>query len=162
MEIWKDIEGYEGRYQVSNLGNVKTLHYNGRYGERLLSKWNDRRGYLLVRLNDKNFLVHRLVANAFIPKEDGKEYVNHIDENKENNFVENLEWCDLQYNNKYGTREQRIVEKCAHPVMCLTTGTKYRSIRQAYIETGVSRHSIQKCCRGIWKTAGGLRWAWMQ
>lgn len=100
-EIWKDIAGFEGRYQVSNKGNVKSLHYRGHYGESLLKLSKHHTGYLIVILGKKPAkvcLVHQLVAKAFIPLVEGKKFVNHIDGNKHNNCVENLEWVTAQEN----------------------------------------------------------------
>ena len=113
-EIWKDIEGYEGLYQVSNLGRVKSLarktgnQYNK---ENILSKERTRKGYYRVQLTKnkehKHYPIHRLVAIAFIPNPDNLPCVNHKDENKGNNCVYNLEWCDTFYNNNFGTRTER-------------------------------------------------------
>ena len=113
-EIWKDIEGFEGLYQVSNFGNVKCLEHKcpGRYKdkprtvkEHLMKQTKGNKGYMYVILSNcdrgKTFLVHRLVAKAFIPNPDNNPVVNHKDENKENNSVENLEWCTSLYNNTY-------------------------------------------------------------
>lgn len=112
-EIWKDIKGYEGKYQVSNYGSVKTLNYRRTGTARLLIPKNDK-GYLAVGLykngKRKMFLIHRLVAEAFIPNPENLPQVNHIDEDKTNNYVENLEWCTQSYNNNYGTRLKRVSE----------------------------------------------------
>lgn len=106
MEEWRPIAGYEGLYEVSNTGQVR------RVGDLMVLKFSDRRGYCGVRLRkdgiQKMFSVHRLVAQAFIPNPKGLPQVNHIDENKKNNNVDNLEWCDHIYNNLYGTRLERI------------------------------------------------------
>lgn len=95
-EIWKDIKGYEGLYQVSNLGNVMSLNWNHTNTSQPIRPFRNR-GYLRVtfRVNgtSRKFLVHRLVADAFLPNEQGKETVNHIDGNKENNCISNLEWA---------------------------------------------------------------------
>ena len=118
QEIWKDVEGYEGLYQVSNFGRVKSLdRYVLRNGNSLfvkgivLSQLNNR-GYLTVRLCNsgkyKNYLVHRLVANAFIHNDNNYSEINHIDENKHNNHVDNLEWCDRKYNVNYGSRADKF------------------------------------------------------
>lgn len=118
QEIWKDIKGYEGLYQVSNKGRVKSLdRYVLRNGNTLfvrgviLSQLNNR-GYLTVRLCNsgkyKNYFVHRLVANAFIHNDNNYFEINHIDENKHNNYVENLEWCDRKYNINYGSRADKF------------------------------------------------------
>ena len=110
-EVWKDIPGYETLYQVSNFGQVKSLNYRRSGKERILKQGLEYQGYYRVclRKNNKNnwFLVHRLVATAFIPNHDNLPCVNHKDENKDNNHVDNLEWCTYQYNNNYGTLKER-------------------------------------------------------
>lgn len=119
-EIFKDIKGYEGLYQISNFGNVKSLerdkiYPNGKIQpkkEQFLKPFINGGGYPTVRLckksKVKNYTVHRLVATAFIPNPDNLPCVNHKDENKQNNNVENLEWCSVAYNNNYGTRLERV------------------------------------------------------
>lgn len=123
-EEWREIEGYEGLYEVSNLGRVKRVpHYrtdvNGRrlfYGDKLLKSRVNKCGYLTVVLTDKKGLylmktVHKLVARAFIPNPDNLPCVNHKDENKQNPIVTNLEWCTYSYNNTYGTLLERRKRK---------------------------------------------------
>lgn len=114
MEEWRDIKGYEGKYQVSNLGRIKRLHQFrvGKTGRKCelsetIMSVNQRGDYYTVTLQKKCFRVHRLVAQAFIPNPDSLPEVNHKDENKLNNCVENLEWCTHQYNQAYGTKGQR-------------------------------------------------------
>lgn len=125
QEIWKDINGYEGYYQVSNYGRVKSfdtivpsgtknhiMHQRIRKGK-FLKQFDNGRGYLKVTLGyngRKSFFVHKLVATAFIPNPNNYIEVNHIDENKYNNIVSNLEWCDRKYNCNYGTRNLRLSE----------------------------------------------------
>lgn len=117
-EIWRDIEGYEGLYQVSNLGRVKSLDRIDRLGRRkpgvILSYILHNYGYLLVNLykegKRKLFLVHRLVAHTFIPNPEGLPEINHKDEDKTNNLVDNLEYCDRKYNINYGTHTERMVQ----------------------------------------------------
>ena len=111
MEIWRDIEGYENRYQVSNLGNVKSLNYCGNtYTERILKPGKHHTGYLLVRLpsdnpdKPKNLLIHTLVAKAFIKNPDNKKLVNHKDGNKHNNTVSNLEWSTYKENRQHAIK----------------------------------------------------------
>lgn len=106
-EIWRDIAGYEGRYQVSNKGNVKSLHYRGHYGEKIMKPVKHHSGYLIIQLGRKPrkiHLVHQLVAKAFIPPVEGKKLVNHIDGNKRNNCVENLEWVTYKENTEHAIR----------------------------------------------------------
>lgn len=110
-EVWKDIEGYEELYQVSNLGNVKSLFFRRSKNPKLL-KPNMYCGYLYVNLckEGKRLLssIHRLVAKAFIPNPNNYPVINHKDENKQNNKVDNLEWCTIKYNNNYGTVKERL------------------------------------------------------
>ena len=114
-EEWRDIEGYEGLYQVSNLGRVKSLNCRGHKGcIGILTPRFDGKGYEMVALykegKARNTKVHRLVAQAFIPNPNNYPQVNHKDEDKTNNCVDNLEWCDTQYNNTYGTRIERMLK----------------------------------------------------
>lgn len=109
-EIWKNIEGYEGKYQVSNLGQVKSMIGQ----EKVLHPKKHRNGHLQIGLHKdkkrKTMYIHRLVAQAFIPNPDNLPCVNHKDENPSNNNVDNLEWCTQKYNCNYGTRVDRIME----------------------------------------------------
>ena len=109
-EVWKDIEGYEGLYQISNFGKVFSFKSN-----KILKPFNDKKGYLKIELRKENrrkiYFLHRLVAMCFIENKNNLPYVNHKDENKHNNRVENLEWCTCKYNNNYGTRNSRISKK---------------------------------------------------
>ena len=118
-EIWKPVVGYEGLYEVSSYGRVKSLDRYVKYSDgriylhkgKVLSLAKDKNGYFVVSLyfNGKHntIKVHRLVAQAFIPNPDNLPEVNHLDEDKTNNRVENLEWCDHKYNMNYGTRNIR-------------------------------------------------------
>lgn len=107
MEEWKEVPGYEGLYEVSNTGNVKSLIKN-----KIIKGFINRCGYRLVGLSKnkilKRFQVHRLVAQVFIPNPDNLPMVNHKDEDKSNNSVDNLEWCDAKYNIHYGTRSDKV------------------------------------------------------
>lgn len=104
MEKWLSIKDYEGLYEVSNLGRVRSLISNGL----ILKQSKDKNGYHVVSLKRKSFRVHRLVAIAFIPNPNDLEQVNHKDEDKSNNTVHNLEWCDTKYNINYGTRNEQV------------------------------------------------------
>lgn len=111
-EVWKDIEGYEGLYQVSNLGRVRSLNYNHTGEIKLLKQDISHNGYKRAMLYKdgkmKRYLVHRLVAMTFISNPDDLPIVNHKDENKTNNNVNNLEWCTYKYNNNYGTKKEKL------------------------------------------------------
>ena len=169
-EIWKDIEGYENLYQVSNLGRVKALgnggSKNSKFSSERILKTCEIKGYLRVTLSkdgkQKQYSVHRLVAQAFLQNPDNLPQVNHKDEDKTNNRVDNLEWCSAKYNNNYGTRIQRITEKKSKQVLCVETGKIYPSLRQAERELGISHNNISAACRGIQKTCGGFHWRYTE
>lgn len=158
-EEWKDIIGYEGVYQISNLGRVKSLPriiqssnkghvYTKRVFPRFLHPNIDAFGYLNVNLyKGKKCLtkkIHRLVAEHFIPNPNGYNVINHKDENKTNNVVTNLEWCTQDYNVHYGTGLLRRAIAFGTPVTAIKEGKTFGfySIRQAARETGVSREII--------------------
>ena len=116
MEEWRSIPGYEGLYEVSSYGRVKSLErYKSNNGgiqlikERILKPNNTKKGYLTVQIRNKKFKVHRLVALTFIPNPENLPQVNHKDEDKTNNNVDNLEWCDAKYNSNYGTSIERMI-----------------------------------------------------
>lgn len=115
QEIWKDIVGYEGLYQVSNLGRIKSLARIDTLGhkrkEHIMAIRTNKRGYQAVNLfkgKEYTHKIHRLVALAFIPNPHNYPMINHKDENPSNNCVNNLEWCDAKYNSNYGTRNDKI------------------------------------------------------
>ena len=166
QEIWKDIEGYENLYQVSNLGRVKSLGNGGSNSKERILKQLNKNGYFGVCLckegKTKCFDIHRLVASEFIPNLDNLPMVNHKDECKANNRVDNLEWCSAKYNNNYGTRIQRITEKKSKQVLCVETGKIYPSLRQAERELGISHNNISAACRGLQKTCGGFHWRYTE
>ena len=135
QEIWKDIKGYEGKYQVSNLGRVRSLYDQNQFKKTYrikLLKFNIRSGYYNVNLNNhrkrKNFQVHRLVAFAFIPNFDNKPIINHIDENRLNNKVDNLEWCTQKENVLHSKYKMYKPKKSKLP----TSGEKYIIKRNRY------------------------------
>ena len=115
-EAWKDIDGYEGLYQVSNLGAVRAVERVVRYGRKLngkgISRFLTKDGYLAVHLsrdgNARQHRIHRLVATAFLENPENMPQINHIDEDRTNNRVDNLEWCSVKYNINYGERNKRV------------------------------------------------------
>lgn len=156
-EIWKDIDGYDGLYQVSNLGRV-------RRGSRLLRQSNAGKGYLSVTLSldghVKRVYVHRLVAMAFIPNPSVSPCVNHKDETRTNNTVDNLEWCTYAYNNTYGTCKTREAVTKSKPVEQLKGGVVVRrwSSGTEAGRWGYSQTSVSECCSGKRKTHKGYEW----
>ena len=151
-EIWKDILGYEGLYQVSSFGRVRSLdryveYSNGRihlHKGKVLSLLKGEYGYIQVSLyyNRKMYkkYVHRLVAEAFLLNPDNLPEVNHIDEDKSNNSVDNLEWCTAKYNNNYGTARIRAKETAIKNGNC--TGLSKEEYRKKYYEK--NKESIKK------------------
>lgn len=163
-EIWKDVEGYEGLYQVSNLGNVRSLNYNHRGIVKNLRLSEMGRGYLLVELSaggkGRTFLVHRLVASAFIPNPNNHPEVNHKDENKHHNNVNNLEWCTRAYNDAYGTGRVRHAKLISKPVEQMKDGVvvkRWLSATEAS-RCGYSRTRVSECCNGRQQTHKGYEW----
>ena len=184
-EIWKDIEGYEGLYQVSNMGRVKSLG-NGSSNnskEKILKERNrNKKGYKMVALykaNKKEFSIHRLVAQAFIPNPKNKPCIDHIDTNPSNNRVENLRWATYKENikNPLTIKKLRLAnignknpmygkcDKLNHksiPILQFTKEgnfiKKWYSATQVEKELGISQGNISMCCNRKRKTCGGYKW----
>lgn len=165
-ETWKDIEGYEGLYQISTEGRVKSLNYNHTGKEKILKNKTGSRGYFNVNLSkdgkSKNINVHRIVATHFIPNPDNLPQVNHIDENKQNNCVENLEWCTAEYNNTYGSRLEKSAKSKSIPIIQFTKDgefvRKWESARIAEYTLGLNIGSVCSCLKGKHKSTGGYKW----
>lgn len=161
-EEWKNVEGFKGLYQVSNLGNVKSLNYNNSGKEQILKQSirnsNGSKCVTLCRNGKRqNYSVHRLVATAFLQNPFNYKEVNHKDENRHNNNVMNLEWCNRTYNNNYGTRNQRTAAKLGKPLLCKKDGviTYYDSCHDAGKALNIPYQSIQKVCNGVMKQSHG-------
>ena len=162
-EIWCPIKGFEGLYDVSDQGRVKSLKFGK---ERVLNPVRDGGGYLFVILyknrEHKICKVHRLVAKTFIPNPDNLPQVNHKDEDKENNSVQNLEWCDSKYNINYGTRNQRVSEKHSKSVLQFTKDGEFvrewKSTNDVQRNLGYFHNNISNCCNGKCKSSNGFIW----
>lgn len=183
-EIWKDIKGYEGLYQVSNFGRVKSLdrwaeqkNRKSRFIKGVMKKQHiNKSGYLTVGLckdsKGTHYLVHRLVADAFIPNVENLSEVNHKDEVKTNNCVDNLEWCNHYYNSNYGTRTERMIpllntaRKKSNEVLSKTVYQyslegdliKIYNSTHATTKYGFSQGCVARCCRGESETYKGYIW----
>ena len=179
--LWRDVVGYEGLYQVSNTGKIRSLY---RYKKELKPNIT-KNGYATVELfknkKSKRLLIHRLVAFAFIENPSNLPQVNHIDENKLNNHVENLEWLTAKENMNYGTRKERQIANTdfskniykqnaikngkivSKPVLQFDKNgnlvDRYESGKQASVMTNISHSHILECCAGKrYKTVGGYIW----
>ena len=177
MEQWKAIEGFEGLYEVSNYGNVRSLGFDKWHKGKMLKPHLDgKKNYLQICLHkDKKLYrkqIHRLVAETFIPNNKNLPVVNHKNEIKTDNKAENLEWCTVQYNSVYGSaRYRNIISRTKNnsrnsevPVLMLDLNDniikEFRSCYDASRYTGLSRTIIRTCCLGNKrnKTAGGFKW----
>lgn len=183
-EKWKSIVGYEGLYEISNYGNVRSLDrfvaccYGSKQFIRgkIISPQPNQHGYLMVSLNKESqrnvHYIHRLVAQAFIPNPNNLPQVNHKDEVKDNNMVDNLEWCDNIYNINYGSARDKIrnfrintgkpicqIDKVSGEVIATFINSS-----RAMEETGIDASAINKCClnRPKFKTAGGFIWKYAE
>lgn len=190
-EVWAEIKGYEGIYLVSNLGGIKSLdkRVNCGHGTRVFPGRTRKPnigpdGYARVGLRNgegqlKMKLVHRLVAETFMPNPNNLPEVNHKNENKANNSVENLEWCTRAYNNTYANKavlqtKKKDFKVIGEKIKKTFASRKFNginqltadgvlvawwvSIREAERRTGISKHAIGKCCRGNMKMTGGYVW----
>ena len=170
-EVWKPVEGYEGRYEISSLGRLRS-YAQDRVNGKIKTGNLDAKGYLSIMLydgrgNKKVHKMHRLVASAFIDNPDNLPQVNHKDEDKTNNRADNLEWCTNEYNLRYGTHYERAAKanEC-----CPTTSVKvfsvdddgnvelFDSIGEAERRTGNSHCNIVRVLKGRRPRCGGRRW----
>ena len=172
MEVWKDIQGYEGLYQVSNLGNVRSLNWRNTGQVRNLYLKPQNRGYLQVELakcgQKRGFTVHRLVAMAFVSGYAEGKVVNHINEDKRDNRAENLEWVSQSDNTCYTyERHTSLSERCRKnttPVVQIAengTRTVWDCILAVVKATGFNAWSIKQCCEGKRRSAYGCSWQYV-
>lgn len=166
-EIWKPIPTYNHKistgmwkYEISNLGRIRIPEHRDKkkrfYPEKILKHQKNQGGYHTVCLYDgfghqKRFLVSRLVATVFVENPNNEQYVNHIDENKDNNSADNLEWCSWNYNLDYGTRVQRVAQKISKAIRQYSLKgeliKEYPSAREAERQTGFANANISACCK---------------
>ena len=173
-EVWKDVPGYEGLYEVSNLGRVRSLNYQNTGKSNIRIPFTAKNGYMSIRLSKDNktrgFYIHRLVALVFVDNPNGWTEVNHKDEDKTNNRSDNLEWCTRKYNMVYGTGHKRSAEAQAG-----RTNTKsskriaqydfdgnlifvFPSASEVKRKLGYNRGRVCECARGECKQAYGYIW----
>lgn len=188
IEIWKSLDflGYPN-YEVSNMGRIKTLNYKRSGKEKILKTYKDKYGYLISHLYNnskgKTYFVHRLVALTFIPNPEKLPMINHKDESRDNNCVENLEWCDCKYNLNYGSRNIRLRKKLkgnkhteetkqkmskaiSKPILQFTLEgvfiREWQSATSASKELKINRGNITQCCKEKLKTCGGFIWCYKE
>lgn len=170
VEEWRDIKGYEGKYQVSNTGKVRSLNYNHTPNKiKELSQKTDKYGYKTIQLHDnglrKHITVHRLVANEFIANSDNKPQVNHIDANKENNNINNLEWATNKENITHGRNKGLFVNlqlasvSRRVPVVCINKSSgliiECESLTDAGNKLGTTASQISEVVHGHRKSVHG-------
>lgn len=174
-EIWRDIPEYEELYQISNLGRVKSLErrvitcdgVTRNMTEKILKPCLHRGYYSIILRKNKKikyYGVHQLVAKAFIPNPNNLPYINHKDENKANNHVENLEWCTAQYNINYGTHNERQALTKSKTVYQYSLDkvllNVWKSTHDVHRKLGYAQGNIARCCRGESKTSNGYIWSY--
>lgn len=177
VELWKDIKNFEGLYQVSNYGNIKALekkiqYSDGRirtYKESLIKLQKNSKGYIIVGLTKNKIrsthIVHRLVAETFLNNLDNFNEVNHIDENKNNNYYLNLEWCSRKYNNDYSNITQKLNNSKKKRVNQLNLDGSFiktwNGIREASNGLGMKTHKhIIECCKNRLESCYGYKWTY--
>ena len=172
-EVWRDVKGYEGLYQVSNMGRVKSLGRKDRFGrvikERILEPAVTHNGYLRVGLHvdgkRKMLRVHRLVCEAFHENPDNKSEVNHVNENKTDNRACNLEWSTRTENCNHGSRNERVAKALSKPIGQFSLDGKlikvWQSACEARRQTGFDQGYVGAVARGKFKQAYGYIWKYI-
>ena len=182
-EIWKPVKGYEGFYEVSNLGRIRSLdrtvncvHNSVAIKKgKILKLSTIPKGYLCAHFSkygkSKSIEIQRVVALAFIPNPNNLPCVNHKDEDKTNNKVDNLEWCTYKYNNTYGTRLEKSAKKHINGKNAKTVYqysldekflNEYPSCAELKRLYNYDASKISECCRGLRKTAYGYKWKYIK
>ena len=172
-EVWRDVKGYEGLYQVSNMGRVKSLGRKDRFGrvikERILEPAVTHNGYLRVGLHvdgkRKMLRVHRLVCEAFHENPDNKSEVNHVNEDKTDNRACNLEWSTRTENCNHGSRNERVAKALSKPIGQFSLDGKlikvWQSACEARRQTGFDEGYVGAVARGKFKQAYGFIWKYI-
>ena len=159
--MWKAINGYEGIYEINHLGEVRRVD-TGNILKGYIGADGYRRVGLTVSGKSKPFLLHRLIATAFIPNPNNYPCVNHKDEIKSNNSIDNLEWCTYKYNLNFGTRNARANQSRKKPILQFSKSGEFirewDSVTDLKNITGMDITHVSSCCRGTRKTANGYRW----
>lgn len=179
-EVWKDVKGYEGYYEVSNLGRVRSVGHPINGGKqkttgKIRKLVVNNSGYMAVNLK-RNFveqrkLVHRLVAEAFIPNPNGFGYVDHIDRNRLNNEVSNLQWVtqgdNLRASYARGRKpyiptaeDRKKISDANSRAVIRGDGKRYKSLTEAAMDTGISKSAVYQAARGNCRTAGGYTFSY--
>ena len=165
-ETWKDVVDYEGLYKVSDKGNVYSVarkdSIGRKLGGRILKPGYDRDGYLRVYLckngKRKTRFIHRLVAGAFVPNPNGYSEINHRDENKVNNYANNLEWCTRRHNVNHGTMIERSAQARSKKVKAINIKTNEVITFNSTVEAGrkgYDQGGVAKACKGTYNVGGG-------
>lgn len=160
----RDIKNFEGKYAITEDGRVWSYR-----SKKYLKPLVDKDGYLFVHLWDKGshtYKIHRLVADAYIPNPTNLPQVNHKDEDKTNNSVSNLEWCNHTYNMRYGTRAERQSatlrsKATGRAVYCVELNKVFHSIKEGALSINVNRSCIWSCVNGYQHSAGGYHWRYV-
>lgn len=173
-EVWKPIKYYEGLYEISSLGRIRSLDHlrqTGRSayiqkGKEIKLGLNGKTGYLIVSLSKNGtsttYRVHKLVAETFLPNPNNYKCVNHINEVKTDNRIDNLEWCSHKYNSNYGNRNKKIADKLSIKIDQYSLDDEYIKTWNSSVEIektlGIKQSNICLCCKGKRDSVGNYKW----